>query len=202
MAVAGLVVLLALGGGCQYATARLHDAADCIATSVTVGPGFMMDAQATWLARAGGGYLKGQRHALYYGKPTSAQTESAVVSLPFLLGFERTDYRWEDSLWQVFLGVPFVVTSSGTQVLNPMLTPAHSHHTPDYAIVARENCGNYLADVGFAVHLGYLGVEFRLRLAELIDFLVGFTTLDISGDDEREKIRKASGLADPDTAEP
>jgi hypothetical protein len=83
-----------------------------------------------------------------------------------------------------------------------MLTHAHFRHTPDYAIVARENCGNYLGDVGFAVHLGYLGIEFRLRLAELIDFLAGFTTLDISGDDEREKIRKSSGLASPHTAEP
>ena len=189
----GLVTLLALVSGCQYTTARLRDAADCIAASVTVGPGFMVDAQATWLARAGGGYLKGRRHALYYGKLTSGDTESNTFFIPFLMGAEITTYEVRGTGYGVFLGVPAFGVNTEVEILNPMLSAAHVGHGSDDAIIMRKYCGGYLADVGFAIHLGYLGMEFRLRLSELIDFLVGFTTVDISGDDKREEIRKALG---------
>lgn len=38
-------------------------------------------------------------------------------------------------------------------------------------------------DISVALHIIYFGLEFRFKLNELFDFIIGFTTLDILNDD-------------------
>ncbi len=185
-----VLVLLAAGSGCRYANARLRDAADCIGASVTVGPGFAVDAQATWLARLGVGFIKGTRYAVYYGEPGRMTTASLTGGGSPLFCLEITNNEDEEdkllNMWGAFWCVPQVVGPElDLYVANPFRNVYQYDRSGEDWLGTRRLCGNSFLDVGFSVHIGYFGVEFRLKLNELADFLLGFTTLDISGDDVR-----------------
>jgi hypothetical protein len=171
-----LLAIIVLAGGCQYANARLRDAADCVAVSATVGRGFVVDAQATWLARVGIGKLKGQRYAVYFGEPRHMPTRCRVLGLgPVSLEvMENGDYGL---YWLGLAGLPYALAAEGEKATLRWTTLPPGE--------GREYYGNYFPDVGFALHLFYGGVEFRVKLLEIIDFLAGFTTIDISSDDIR-----------------
>ncbi len=178
-----MLSLLLLDSGCQYASARLRDAADCIAGSVTVGPGFMVDAQATWLAWAGGGYLKGRRYAFYYGSPSSGPTESTILALSPLLSGNEINFSNESFPWLTFLGMPCVGGEGG--ILNPLLSFPHQFVESEDAVLTRRKMSGGVLDIGFDIHIGYIGIELRLKPAEIIDFILGLVTIDIPGDDIR-----------------
>jgi hypothetical protein len=203
--VIGLSIMLALGSGCQYATARLRDAVDCVAASVTAGPGFLLDAQATWLARVGGGYLEGERYAIYYGRPSHfPDTRSSLMALAPLFSIEDTQNQpGGPSPWiTTVLFMPLAMGPDGGSHANLLRSPVYGlpwtlRGNPVELLEQRTACGNGYMDVGLNVHLFLLGVEFRIKLSEVIDFLVGFATLDISGDDARA----CSGKPAPEKAD-
>lgn len=180
-----LTVLCALtvGSGCKYAHARLRDAADCIAGSVTVGGGLMAEAQVTWLTRAGGGYLEGRRFAFYYGRPSAMDTMSFVVALGPIISAEVTSNETSTGFSGYMLGTVYgVPTATENGAHEPTkVNPFRAYHNGP--LEDRVLCGSTFTDVGFTVHVFYVGVEFRIRLAEIVDFLFGLATIDFMGDD-------------------
>jgi hypothetical protein len=60
---------------------------------------------------------------------------------------------------------------TNVQIINPFNTREDIFY-PD---------GN--TDISFALHIIYFGLEFRVKLNELLDFILGFSTLDIQSDD-------------------
>ena len=70
-------------------------------------------------------------------------------------------------------------------MLNPLLSFQEQFAERGEAVEERIHCGCGLMDVGFNLHLGYVGLEFRVKIAEIIDFVFGLLTIDIPGDDVR-----------------
>jgi hypothetical protein len=75
----------------------------------------------------------------------------------------------------------------GGMWINPFYSPVYGlpKRFRSDPLKRRTACGNGYMDIGLNLHLLMFGVEFRIKVSEIIDFLVGFTTLDMNGDDIR-----------------
>jgi hypothetical protein len=165
----GLVTALALTlfatQGCTYLKHRAQDAIDMVDIGLTVSiiPGFAAYADFASVAPGGFGYVNGW--FLGWGGGQIGFTRHYERSLGILVwGYEEVGWgkfstNNRQTLDRQFVGVAGIV-----------LPPWKA--TPAYFPA----CVHYL-------HLGWLGVVGNARYMEIVDFVLGWSTLDIAGDD-------------------
>jgi hypothetical protein len=164
------VVALALGcaaGGCSYVPNRLADMADVFTVELTAGPGVGAQAQVTGLVGTAVGSSKQSGimlHGRYAGIATR-DTGGAVVTGSTSISGDALTCPWggkpytpRSRSWLGFMRwPPFAPALKGTEW--PRLLDVEMG-----------------ASAGVGCHLGFSGVE-------LLDFVVGLTSLDICEDD-------------------
>ncbi len=179
-------LLLALGSGCvlgTYAVDRTNDFVDMfgVRVSANLGIGLEANVRATELFQTGAGWsekfaigFKGRHYGVYEEKTRTSpfiETDWFPVIYPTPFALDRRVWRHGlkgnfpdiDISRQMFLGcssdIPF--TKDGT--------------VTDY--------DRRYDEVGFSVYLGMVGVDAEVRLLEVLDFVLGFFTIDPMGDD-------------------
>lgn len=163
--------------GCTYLKYRGQDAMEVIDLGVTVSkkPGFALYYDFIPIIPIGVGYVDGYFVGLGGGKagamPHYEKSYGAILWGQEEVGFG--DYVTDD---------PESLRFQRTGVIGLAQGPVPG---PDYMI----SCPHYL-------HLGWVGLVVSPRYLQIIDFLVGFTTLDICHDDGKER---GSWRAEPTT---
>jgi len=166
-----LVIAASLGAstGCTYLRYRLDDALEIADIGVTVSykPGLTVWFAAPFSLAAGiGGHTDGYLVGLGGGKPLF--TRHYLNAMGFLVfGFEESgwgDFDPKDpaTLYRTYQGVLGIPAS--LVLARPAYVPTCTHE----------------------VHILFIGLVGNLRYMEIIDFVLGFTTLDIAGDDGKK----------------
>jgi len=166
------IVLLALlltmtaSTGCTYWQHRLDDALEMADIGVTVSykPGFALWIAAPFSLFAGiGGHVDGYLIGLGGGEPFFTRH---YLNASGMLVVGREEIGWGDfdikdpsTLYETYQGVLGIPVSLVTA--RPAYVPTCNHE----------------------IHVLFLGAVGNLRYMEILDFLVGFTTIDIAGDD-------------------
>ena len=154
--------------GCTYLTYRGQDAMEVIDLGVTVSkkPGFALYYDFVPIIPIGVGYVDGYFVGLGGGQagamPHYEKSYGAI-----LWGQEEVGFGVYDT------AVPESVRFQRTGVIGLPEGPVPG---PDYMI----SCPHYL-------HLGWVGLVVTPRYLQIIDFILGFTTLDICHDDGAAK---------------
>ncbi len=161
-------VLLSAVQGCTYLRYRLDDAKEMGDFGVTWSkkPYVSVHACLLGLASIGGGRMEGQFAGVGGGKAGVMRHYHRNVGL---LAWSYSELAWRD----------FDVTKPDTLEafhIGPVGWLQHPQRQPPYAFA----CTKYL-------HLGYVGLVNNLRFAEMADFLAGWATLDLAGDDGKDR---------------
>ena len=161
------LVLLSLQG-CTYLRHRGDDAADMIDIGVTWSKEPYLSAHLclVGLASLGGGRMNGSFAGLGYGEFGSQRHYHRNVGL---LAWSRSELGWGDGF------DPAKPETLESFEIGPIGWAQKPRRRPPYAFA----CTKYL-------HLGYVGLLQNVRFAEIADFLLGWTTFDLCGDDGTE----------------
>lgn len=155
------------GGIGTYFKDRANDFVDIFGFSLSVGMGIQANARVTQAIQGGGWFWGGARFG-FIGREGGAWSETvyelgfpgfylrSVEIIPGSGNIKRVNTERGQSMW-VFCG------EKGA--------PYDSSYDRKFW------------QVGATVHAGLLGVDFSVNLKELLDFLIGWTTIDISRDD-------------------
>jgi len=163
--VTGIIALSGiLCSGCSYMQKRGNDALDMFDIGVTVSqtPGFSLYSSCFEIFTVGYSNVDGRFHGLCRRRvgsfPLRHNATGVLVWGYEQLGYDEVDFADPDSpeSWRV-------------GPLGLILGPG-----PDKAHVM--NCPKLL-------HLGWAGIAINCKLADIADFILGWTTLDIMGDD-------------------
>jgi hypothetical protein len=172
-----LVGIALLAGGCAYLQNRGNDASDCIELGVTISgkPGFMVFNDCYSILPIG------------YSRVEDAKLLGWGNRQIGLLDFEHNS-------WGVVLAGSYKQALGEFDARDPHLVSRHADDPTtwgrfDMGIVSlalRRNGWRpfpafFECDKG--VHLGWVGLHLKYRWLDLVDFALGFTTLDIMGDD-------------------
>jgi hypothetical protein len=158
--------LLALSsGGCSLASwrDRAHDFAQIFDASVTVGPGMAADVRVTELAQVGVGDFDGDSVGLMDGRLALAREQRSELGVSLLHTYEyrRTSRQLLD-------------------VRDPHYAdPGYDEHALSWQMQSDRRP----ADVGFGIHVAYVGVSCAVHLDQLWDFVAGCFGLDPLHDD-------------------
>ena len=161
----GLAVLLTAGQGCTYLQHRAEDFAEMMDIGITLSakPGLAAYADGVSVLAGGFSYIDG--YFLGWGGGQVGWTRHYEVCWGLLvLGHETQGWGEFDKSDPKTLSKQFV------GALGLPVFPFHSR--PDYM----PSCVHTL-------HVGFIGVIANARYMEMIDFVLGWTTLDIGGDD-------------------
>ena len=161
-----LVVLLMAAQGCTYLKYRVQDAAEMMDLGVTFSlkPGLALYADGVSVLPGGFGYVDGY-FAGWGGGQLGVTRHHEFCWGVLVLGHER--HAWGD----FDKGDPSTYSEQWVGVLGLPVFPfveSRPHYMP--------SCIHYL-------HLGWVGLAANARYMEMIDFVLGWTTLDIGGDD-------------------
>ncbi|MBI3818936.1 MAG: hypothetical protein HY286_09630 [Planctomycetes bacterium] len=183
-----------------YFQDRLNDFVDVIPVSVAAGPGLFASVRATVMVGTGIGYAEAWR---------------AGVRLP-----DESHRKYDDlaryQVWreeEVGLGILWFHQDTSEPDWGGM------GNFLIFAFPPGGSCGSShfhfisALDVEAGIHLGIVGLRVGVSPGQLIDFLLGWTTLDIASDDREsrselatdrpdEKLHKSSQQKQPDTANP
>ncbi|MBL8841034.1 MAG: hypothetical protein JNL90_05815 [Planctomycetes bacterium] len=155
----------AAAGGCSSAAwrDRAHDFAQVFEASGSVGPGMAAHVRLTELAQIGAGSFDGKSGGLLEGRFAAAREQRSELGLSLLHTYEfRRESR--DLL----------------DVRQPYFAdPGWSEHPLSWQLES----DRHFCDLGFGLHLAYVGVSATLKLAELGDALAGCFGFDPLGDD-------------------
>ncbi len=155
-----------LSTGCTYLQYRAEDALDMADIGITVSykPGLAVWFAAPFsLIAAFGGHVDGYLIGVGGGHPVFTRHYLDAMGL-VVFGYEELgwgDFDKDDpaTLYRTYQGVLGIPLSLG--MARPAYTPTCNHE----------------------IHLLFLGVVANLKYMEIADFLLGFTTLDLAGDD-------------------
>ena len=161
-----LAAIMSAFTGCTYLQYRAEDAVEIMDLGITVSakPGFALWFAAPFSLGAGlGGYVDGHFIGLGGGQIGMTRHYLAAVGV-VLFGYEEIGWGEFDkddptTLCRTYQGVIGIPISLATT-------------RPDY-----------MPTCNHEIHLGWIGLIGNLRYTEILDFIVGFTTLDIAGDD-------------------
>lgn len=167
----GLVLALVLltSSGCTYLKYRGEDLLEIVDVGVTlsVKPGFALYGWGVSIAPGGVGYVDGVFVGWGGGQIGITRHYLRAVGVG-IIGYEEIgwgkfdleDRRTLHRTVQGIAGLPLALLWRGSAAY----TPACVHH----------------------IHLGWVGLVANARYMEMVDFLLGWTTLDIAGDDGRK----------------
>lgn len=185
-----LLIALSVGTGCaQYWKNRLQDGADMIDVGLTFSkkPGFAVWYDFVPVVPVGVSYVDGWVVGLGGGKPAlwkkHYQRHFGIVAWgqeEVAFGYNRADLQKMTEKQRKEVS-HFQRTGLGGLIQGPW-------PDADYMI----SCPHY-------VHLGWIGVIASPRYWQMLDFLLGFTTLDIGFDDDREERLEALFAETPTT---
>ncbi len=164
-----LITVLALAvsasQGCTYLRHRAEDAVDAFDIGVTasIWPGLALYANAVSVAPGGFGYVDGWFLGVGGGRVGLTRHYERSIGL-LIWGYEEVgwgdfDKGDKDTLYRQYVGVAGI-----------MLPPYKA--SPAYMPA----CIHYL-------HVFFVGGVANLRYMEMVDFVLGWSTLDIAGDD-------------------
>jgi len=155
------------GGVGTYFKDRLNDFVDIFSLSLSLGIGVQANVRVTQIVEAGGLFWGGSKFG-FIGRQGGA---------------------WEETVAE--FGMP------GFYIRSVQITPASGNIEPantergqslwifcgDEGIPYDSGYDRKFWQVGATAHAGLVGLDFSVNLKELFDFLLGWTTLDISNDD-------------------
>jgi hypothetical protein len=188
-----ILVLVALSSsGCAYVLDRGLDFEDIFRVTVSYGPGIGVQAKATEFVQLAAGREDCNRTMVigrallkpWDDRYNGSNNYLAAMGDVFANGFKP----WKSRRDYFALVVPFNITEQGDPD-NPAVVDRSNRlydFTPDLAETpyATHRAGEVF--VGF--HLFLIGHELGLDPVEFIDWIVGFTTIDILGDDRAHVI--------------
>ncbi len=162
------VAMLLLGSGCTYLRQRGEDAMDMIDLGVTWSktPGFALYYDFVPIIPIGYGHVDGHFAGLGGGRFGVMRHYEHSIGL-ILWGQEEVGFKDFD------VAEPETVNFQRTGLVGMIQGPFPG---PDYVI----SCPHYL-------HLGWVGLAGSPRYYQMLDFVLGWTTLDIAFDDGRER---------------
>jgi hypothetical protein len=162
----GLALLAAAGGGCTYLRHRGEDLLDVVDLGVTasIWPGFALYADGVSVLPGGISYVDGYFVGIGGGRAGAMRHYETCWGL-IAVGHET--HGWGDFR----KGDPSTLHRQFVGVLGLPLFPVVQSR-PSYMPA----CVHYL-------HLGFVGVVANARYMEVVDFIVGWTTLDLACDD-------------------
>ena len=162
-----VLVLIVATSGCSYTSARLADLSDVITAELTAGRGADVHMEVTSLLGASLG-LSRQRGPMLQGRHAGTGERETVGML--LTGYSDVS---GDSLEPLYGDLEYVPRRRAWLLLLRMPPHAPFHPGREWPRSLDIGVGGSLL-VG--VHLGFSPIE-------AVDFLLGFTTIDIVGDD-------------------
>jgi len=170
----GLAASLFLLTSCRTSTRgyfedRLHDTLDWIPCSVAAGPGFYVGARATSFLGTGVGYAETNRAGLH--------RRSAWPEDPFELVNARTWSEKEKGLVILWTRDGDPKPGAGNLLIPPVVDEKN-----DFGFRAFIDPGSLL-DAEVEAHIIYLGIRIGASPIQIIDWLLGWATLDFLGDD-------------------
>jgi hypothetical protein len=150
-----------------YFRARANDLADVFGLSFSLGFGVLANVRATQAIQCGGLFHGGARFG-FIGREAGGWSETAVE-----------------------LGIPgFYLRSADLEPANKDLLRVRTERGQslwqflgDEGVPYDTGYDRKFWQVGATVHAGIVGVDFSVNLKELVDFLLGWGGLDLSGDD-------------------
>jgi hypothetical protein len=152
-----------LEGKPSWIEARVNDLADAVPFSLAGGPGVIAAVRAPFLG-TGVGFTRGVNR---FGWPGLASSRSRAGD-------------WYESETGGLIGYARESSAEGRDVvyipLGPFVSvPSTAHSTFDWAAAL---------DVEATVHLGLIGARLGVSPVQLLDFVLGFVGLDLTGDDD------------------
>jgi hypothetical protein len=169
---------MCLSTGCAYFENRVRDLGDIVSADITVGLGMQAYTRATWLVGAGFGFGEFDRYGYRFGRFVHDKyAEHHMVDQDLTVCGVAPLIMFLDPWIFTIVGLPvvpriFADSNDYENVFSPSITNNDSIET-----------ANGYMDISAALHIIYFGIEFRFKLNEFIDFIVGFTTIDLRGDD-------------------
>jgi len=170
-------------GGCSAAAwrDRGHDLAQILDASFSLGRGTAASVRVTELAQIGFGDFDGSSAGVIDGRLATAREQRSELGISLLHTYE---YRRESS---------------------QLLDVRHPHYADpgweEHPLSWRMESDRQAADVGFGLHVVFVGVSATCRLAELWDFVAGCFGLDPLHDDAHarslEELREQACSLDP-----
>jgi len=162
--VVAAVALSLAAAGCGYLRDRGHDALDMFDVGVTWSkrPYFSVYACAIGIASAGAGHLEGKFAGIGGGHLGTMSHYHRVLGLALWsyeeVGWDGYDVSKPETL---YIQHPGIIGWTAFLPRKPAYAPGCLHF----------------------LHLGYAGLVANLRYYEILDFILGWTTLDIACDD-------------------
>jgi hypothetical protein len=167
-----------LGSAANYLANRGLDFADIFKINVGIGPGLSANVRATQIIQVGAGYTGATKVGLS-GRHAGFWNENSLEA-----------------------GIPLIVYGRDVEIIpgGGGIAPINSYRQQflwkfefrDPEAKEKKEGETYDTDydrqffeVGASVHALFPAFEFSINLKELIDFLVGFTTIDLCGDDSK-----------------
>jgi hypothetical protein len=190
-----LCIVASLPAACRTTTGgyfedRLNDTIDMVPFSVAVGPGFYVGARATAIAGVGIGYDNTHRAGWKHRIANASDPQN-------LKGFKS----WDETEAGVLIGWvrtadPGPLSAATAARPSPRNGPPQATGAGNVLFLAPAQCDGHvenwtlgLTDVGSAldaevsIHLGIVGFRIGASPLQVLDWLVGWTTLDVLNDD-------------------
>lgn len=164
--------MLAFTQACAYAEARGRDLLDCFRVEAALGPSMQADIQFTQLLHLGLGSSNTGRSGFNYG--VTEDTRVVENHLPASLVISFMDDQWAGLHQMAFEGVTppqhrCNIVFPGLLAMNePAFLPWH------------------FFDIEAGLYLIFPGLRVGFSPGEFVDFVLGFWTYDLAGDDDME----------------
>lgn len=163
-----------------YLKDRANDFADIFSLSLSLGFGALVNVRVTQALQCGGFFWGGSR-----------------------FGFiGREGWGWSET--EIEMGLPgfyirSVLIEPGAGIVGPMDTERGQslwQFLGDEGVPYDKGYDRKFWQVGATVHAGLAGLDFSVNLKELLDFLLGWAAIDISGDDTVNRMARAAKRKD------
>jgi hypothetical protein len=201
-----LILILPLASGCAtYLKSRANDFADCFTIGAGLNYGIGVHVQATnYVISSAGFWVRTDQNQIgYFGREpfySAHQTAHICGGVPFtqiftLMVLPSRDYKWyrcvaglfcTDYMVEMERGVP--VRREGILGINASEFGVSIYPTSDNPKPLTHKAPFIREKFFFEVEVvaGCVGFDAGFNPAEFVDFLLGWTTLDITGDDAEE----------------
>jgi hypothetical protein len=172
-----LTAIIVFCGSCTYLQNRVNDASDCVEFGVTMSrkPGFMLFTDCYSVTPIGYSHVEDAK-LLGWGNRQIG-----------LLDFEHKS--WGVLLTGSYMQALGELDPRDPHVISPRAEDPNQWGRFDLGLVGlaiRKNGWRPFAaffECDKGIHLGWAGLHLKYRWLDLVDFVVGFTTLDFMGDD-------------------
>ena len=162
------------GGIGVYLKDRCNDFADIFSLSLSTGVGVLLNARATQAIQAGGFFFGGARLG-FIGRHAGGWSEEV-----FEMGIPGFYAR----------SVKIIPSGDFMERMNTERGQALWIFAGDEGVSYNTGYDRKFWQVGLTAHALFLGLDFSVNLKELLDFILGWTTLDISRDDTSNQARR------------